>query len=46
MPRHYHFNDKHFYDVILSHTPHDKVWLFQAPECPSKIDPNPAKVEY
>mmetsp|Transcript_19155 Transcript_19155/g.26378 ORF Transcript_19155/g.26378 Transcript_19155/m.26378 type:complete len:426 (+) Transcript_19155:24-1301(+) len=43
MPRHYYFNDKHFYDVILSHTPHDKVWLFQAPECPSKIDPNPAK---
>ena len=43
MPRHYYFNDKHFYDVILSNTPHDKVWLFQAPECPSKIDPNPAK---
>ena len=43
LPRHYHFNDKHWYDIILSNIEFDRVWLFQAPECPTKIDSNPSK---
>ncbi len=43
VPRHYMFNDKHFYETILNHTRFDRVWLFQAPECPSKLGDNPAK---
>lgn len=43
LPRHYHFNDRHFYEAILNHTTHDRVWLFQAPECPTKLSSNPAK---
>lgn len=43
MPRHYHFNDRHFYETILNHTTFDRIWLFQAPECPTKLGDNPAK---
>lgn len=43
LPRHYHFNDKHYYEAILNRTTFDKVWLFQAPECPNKLSDNPAK---
>lgn len=42
-PRHYHFNSRHYYESILNHTKFDRVWLFQAPECPTKLDENPAK---
>ena len=38
LPRHYHFNGPEFYDTILSYAKFDKVWLFQAPECPSKLN--------
>lgn len=43
LPRHYHFNDKLFYEVILNRTKFDNVWLFQAPECPTRIGDNPAR---
>lgn len=43
VPRHYHFNDKHFYEAILNHTTYDNIWLFQAPECPSHLSDNPSK---
>lgn len=43
MPRHYHFNDKTFYEVILNHTSYDHIWLFQAPECPTRLGDNPSK---
>jgi len=43
LPRHYHFNGPHFYESILNHTSFDNVWLFQAPECPRKLNENPAK---
>jgi hypothetical protein len=43
LPRHYHFNDRHYYETILNHTSFDKVWLFQAPECPSRLSDNPSK---
>jgi len=42
-PRHYYFNSPHYYESILNHTTYDKLWLFQAPECPTKLDENPAK---
>ena len=35
-PRHYHFNNKEFYDNILSRMKYDKLWLFMAPECPDR----------
>jgi hypothetical protein len=41
LPRHYHFNDKLFYEVILNRTSYENIWLFQAPECPTKLNPNP-----
>lgn len=37
VPRHYHFNDRHFYETILNHTTFDRVWLFYAPECPTRL---------
>eukprot|EP01040_Poterioochromonas_malhamensis_P010642 gene10640-11588_t len=43
LPRHYHFNDKHFYETILNNTHFDHIWLFMAPECPTKLSNNPAK---
>lgn len=43
LPRHYHFNDKHFYETILNNTKFDKVWLFQAPECPTRLGDNPSR---
>lgn len=43
LPRHYHFNGRHFYESILNHTHFDNVWLFQAPECPTKLNENPSK---
>jgi hypothetical protein len=43
LPRHYHFNDKHFYETILNNTEFDRVWMFMAPECPTKLGNNPAK---
>ena len=29
LPRHYHFNGRHFYEAILNHTSFDRIWLFQ-----------------
>lgn len=43
IPRHYHFNNVQFYESILNHTKFDRIWLFQAPECPNKLSDNPAK---
>jgi hypothetical protein len=43
LPRHYHFNGRAFYENILNHTAFDNVWLFQAPECPNKLNENPSK---
>lgn len=43
VPRHYFFNDRHFYETILNNTRFDKVWLFQAPECPTKLDKDPSR---
>eukprot|EP01038_Epipyxis_sp_PR26KG_P004163 gene4163-5927_t len=43
LPRHYHFNDKHFYESILNHTTFDRVWLFQSPTCPTKLSGSPEK---
>jgi hypothetical protein len=43
LPRHYHFNDKHYYEVILNNTQFDKVWLFTAPECPTRLGPDPSR---
>jgi hypothetical protein len=43
VPRHYHFNGVHFYENILNHTSFDRVWLFQAPECPTKLGADPSK---
>jgi hypothetical protein len=43
LPRHYHFNDKIFYETILNHTYYHRIWLFQAPECPTKLGDNPSK---
>jgi len=42
-PRHYYFNSRHYYETILNNTVYDKLWLFQAPECPTKLDENPSK---
>ena len=43
VPRHYFFNDRHFYETILNNTQFDHVWLFQAPECPTKLGKDPSK---
>lgn len=43
LPRHYFFNDWTYYETILNHTTFDRVWLFQAPECPTKLGDNPSK---
>jgi len=43
LPRHYFFNDMTYYETILSRTKFDKVWLFQAPECPTRLSGNPAR---
>lgn len=43
LPRHYHFNDKHYYETILNGTNYDRIWLFQAPDCPTRITGNPAR---
>lgn len=43
LPRHYHFNDRHYYETILNNTDFDHIWLFMAPECPTKLGSNPAK---
>ena len=43
VPRHYHFNGKHFYENILNNTDFENVWLFQAPECPNNLNPDPAQ---
>jgi hypothetical protein len=37
LPRHYFFNDRHFYETILNNTKFEKVWLFMAPECPTRL---------
>lgn len=37
LPRHYHFSGPEFYRNILDRTKFEKVWLFQAPECPSHL---------
>jgi hypothetical protein len=38
VPRHYHFNDKVFYETILENIEFDKIWIFGAPECPHTLD--------
>jgi hypothetical protein len=43
VPRHYHFNDRHFYETILNHTIFDRVWLFYAPECPTRLGNDPSR---
>ncbi len=66
LPRHYFFNDKHYYETILNHTrsvheilyrcvlvafhhdiwfcySFDRIWLFHAPECPTKLGNDPAR---
>jgi hypothetical protein len=43
VPRHYFFNERHFYETILNNTKFDRVWLFQAPECPTKLGKDPSK---
>jgi len=43
LPRHYFFNDWTYYETILNHTTFDRVWLFQAPECPTRLGDNPSK---
>lgn len=43
LPRHYHFNDMTYYETILSRTTFHKLWLFQAPECPTRLSSNPAR---
>jgi hypothetical protein len=43
VPRHYFFNDRNYYETILNHTTFDRVWLFQAPECPTRLSNDPAK---
>lgn len=43
VPRHYHFNDRHFYETILNHTTFDRVWLFYAPECPTRLGSDPSR---
>lgn len=43
LPRHYHFNSRHWYESILNHTYFENVWLFQSPTCPSRLDSDPAK---
>ena len=42
IPRHYYFNNVIFYETILNNTKFDRVWLFQAPECPTRLSKNPA----
>jgi hypothetical protein len=41
--RHYHFNSPIFYETILDGTTFDKVWLFQAPECPTQLSPDKSR---
>lgn len=43
VPRHYYFNERRFYEAILNHTRFDRIWLFTAPECPSRLGNNPAR---
>ena len=42
VPRHYHFNNVEWYRSILERLEYNKVWLFQAPECPNQISSDPA----
>jgi hypothetical protein len=43
IPRHYFFNDKHYYETILNHTTFERIWLFHAPECPTRLGNDPSK---
>lgn len=43
VPRHYHFNDKNYYETILNGAEFDRVWLFQAPECPTRLNKDSSK---
>eukprot|EP01039_Chlorochromonas_danica_P005709 gene5709-6293_t len=43
VPRHYHFNSKAFYEAVLTRVSYKRLWLFLAPECPSKLGDNPAR---
>jgi hypothetical protein len=43
VPRHYHFNTVEWYQTILDRLKFDKIWLFQAPECPNEIGNDPAR---
>lgn len=43
LPRHYYFNDRNYYETILNNTNFDRVWLFQAPECPTRLGKDPSK---
>ena len=43
LPRHYHFSGREYYQTILDNIKFEKVWLFTAPECPTKLGPDPSK---
>ena len=43
IPRHYFFNDANYYETILNNTVFDKVWLFLAPECPTRMSDDASK---
>lgn len=43
VPKHYHFNHKDFYRTILDRIQFDRIWLFLAPECPSRLPADPSK---
>lgn len=43
LPRHYHFNDRHYYESVLNHTEYENIWLFMAPECPTKLSNDPSR---
>ena len=41
VPRHYFFNNVEWYEAILDRLTFDRLWLFQAPECPRQLSKNP-----
>lgn len=43
VPRHYFFNSKEYYETILNNTKFDNIWLFQAPECPTRLGSDPSR---
>ncbi len=43
VPRHYHFNGVEWYQSILERLEYNRIWLFQAPECPNEVGNDPAR---